>query len=61
MLVKRIVKDAPGVLQTCPFAAKAAVANAVMDALSPFGIRHLAMPFPAPQVWRAMPDKEARS
>ena len=32
----------------------AAVANAVADALSPLGIRHLDMPFTPQRVWRAM-------
>ena len=39
-----------------------AVVNAVIDALSPFGIRHLDMPLTAPKVWRAMQDaKGARA
>ena len=50
-----------GVGEAGAIASTAAVANAVMDALSPFGIRHLDMPFTAPKVWRAMHDKEARS
>ena len=39
----------------------AAVVNAVIDALSPLGIRHLDMPLSAPKVWRAIHAKEARS
>ncbi|NUM47608.1 MAG: molybdopterin-dependent oxidoreductase [Anaerolineales bacterium] len=31
-----------------------AVVNAVMDALAPFGVRHLDMPLTAEKVWRAM-------
>jgi carbon-monoxide dehydrogenase large subunit len=50
-----------GVGEAGAIASTAAVANAVIDALSPFGIRHLDMPFTAPKVWRAMHDKEARS
>jgi carbon-monoxide dehydrogenase large subunit len=50
-----------GVGEAGAIASTAAVANAVMDALSPFGIRHLDMPFTAPKVWRAMHDKGARS
>ncbi len=50
-----------GVGEAGAIASTAAVANAVMDALSPFGIRHLDMPYTAPKVWRAMHDKEARS
>ncbi len=50
-----------GVGEAGAIASTAAVANAVMDALKPFGIRHLDMPYTAPKVWRAMHDKEARS
>ena len=50
-----------GVGEAGAIASTAAVANAVIDALSPFGIRHLDMPYTAPKVWRAMHDKEARS
>ncbi|MBV8413295.1 MAG: hypothetical protein JOY64_37125, partial [Alphaproteobacteria bacterium] len=34
--------------------APAAVANAVLDALRPYGVRHLDMPFTAEKVWRAI-------
>jgi carbon-monoxide dehydrogenase large subunit len=34
--------------------APAAVANAVLDALAPFGVRHLDMPLTAEKVWRAL-------
>jgi carbon-monoxide dehydrogenase large subunit len=50
-----------GVGEAGAIASTAAVANAVIDALSPFGIRHLDMPYTAPKVWRAMHAKEARS
>jgi carbon-monoxide dehydrogenase large subunit len=30
------------------------IANAVMDALSPWGIKHLDMPFTPEKVWRAI-------
>jgi carbon-monoxide dehydrogenase large subunit len=30
------------------------VANAIMDALAPFGVRHLEMPYTAEKIWRAM-------
>ena len=33
--------------------APAAVANAVLDALAPFGVRHLDMPITAEKVWQA--------
>ena len=39
----------------------AAVVNAVVDALSPLGVRHLDMPLTAPTVWRVIHAKEARS
>jgi aerobic carbon-monoxide dehydrogenase large subunit len=50
-----------GVGEAGTIASTAAVANAMMDALKPFGIRHLDMPFTAPKVWRAMHSQEARS
>ena len=31
-----------------------AVANAVMDALKPFGVKHLDMPLTPPRVWAAV-------
>ena len=37
--------------------APAAVANAVLDALKPHGVRHLEMPFTPEKVWRAMHAK----
>jgi aerobic carbon-monoxide dehydrogenase large subunit len=43
-----------GVGEAGAIASTAAVANAVNDALSPLGIRHLDMPFTAQKVWRAM-------
>jgi carbon-monoxide dehydrogenase large subunit len=43
-----------GVGEAGTIASTAAVANAVVDALSPLGIRHLDMPFTAPKVWRAI-------
>ena len=41
-------------------AAPAAVANAVIDALKPFGVRHLDMPLTPEKVWNAM-QSEGRS
>jgi carbon-monoxide dehydrogenase large subunit len=35
-------------------AATAVIANAVLDALMPFGVRHLDMPLTAEKIWRAM-------
>jgi carbon-monoxide dehydrogenase large subunit len=43
-----------GVGEAGCIASTAAVANAVIDALSPLGIRHLDMPFTAQKVWGAM-------
>jgi aerobic carbon-monoxide dehydrogenase large subunit len=43
-----------GVGEAGAIASTAAVANAVIDALSPLGIRHLDMPFTAQAVWRAI-------
>ena len=41
--------------------ALAAVMNAVIDALSDYGIRHLDMPVTAEKVWRAIRDAGAGS
>jgi carbon-monoxide dehydrogenase large subunit len=43
-----------GVGEAGTIASTAAVANAVIDALSVHGIRHLDMPFTAPKVWAAL-------
>jgi carbon-monoxide dehydrogenase large subunit len=43
-----------GVGEAGTIASTAAVANAVIDALSPLGIRHLDMPYTAQTVWRAI-------
>jgi carbon-monoxide dehydrogenase large subunit len=43
-----------GIGEAGTIAAPAAVANAVVDALRPFGVRHLDMPLTAEKVWRAM-------
>jgi carbon-monoxide dehydrogenase large subunit len=37
-------------------AATVTVANAVMDALAPLGIRHLEMPLTPEKIWKAMSD-----
>jgi len=42
-----------GVGETGTIAATPCVVNAVMDALSPLGIRHLDMPLWPERVWRA--------
>ena len=43
-----------GVGETGTIASTVAVANAVLDALRPFGIRHLDMPFTAGRIWEAI-------
>ena len=43
-----------GAGETGTIASTAAVANAVLDALAPFGIRHLDMPFTPGKVWEAI-------
>ncbi|MEM8931834.1 MAG: molybdopterin cofactor-binding domain-containing protein [Acidobacteriota bacterium] len=43
-----------GVGEAGAIASPAAVANAVVDALAPFGVEHLDMPLTAEKVWRAM-------
>ena len=49
-----------GVGEAGTIASTAATANAVIDALSPFGIRHLDMPYTAQTVWRAIRDAKAK-
>ena len=44
---------AKGVGEAGTTGATPAVANAVMDALKPFGIRHLDMPLTPEKIWRA--------
>jgi len=43
-----------GVGESGTIGATGAVQNAVVDALAPFGVRHLDMPFSAERVWRAL-------
>ncbi|RIH82152.1 Carbon monoxide dehydrogenase large chain [Meiothermus luteus] len=43
-----------GIGEAGTIASTAAVANAVMDALRPFGIKHLDMPYTPEKVWRAI-------
>jgi carbon-monoxide dehydrogenase large subunit len=47
-----------GVGETGAIASTPAVVNAVMDALSPFGIKHLDMPLKPEKVWRAIQAAE---
>ena len=48
-----------GAGETGTIASTAAVANAVMDALSPFGIKHLDMPLTPGRIWEAIRGKGA--
>ncbi len=48
-----------GVGESGTVGATVAVQNAVVDALSPFGVRHVDMPLTAERVWRALRDAEA--
>ncbi len=50
-----------GVGEAGAIASTPAVVNAVVDALSPLGIRHVDMPLTDQQVWRAMRDAEVRA
>jgi len=50
-----------GVGEAGTIASTPAVVNAVIDALSPLGVRHIDMPLTAPTVWRAMHAREVRS
>ncbi|MGD9894497.1 MAG: glyceraldehyde dehydrogenase subunit alpha [Dehalococcoidia bacterium] len=45
---------AKGIGEAGTIAASPTVANAVIDALSPLGIRHLDMPYKAEKIWRAI-------
>jgi carbon-monoxide dehydrogenase large subunit len=49
-----------GVGEAGAIASTAAVANAVIDALGPLGIRHLDMPYTGQTVWRAIRDAKAK-
>ena len=49
-----------GVGETGTIASTPAVVNAVVDALAPFGVRHLDMPLQPERVWRAMQGAGAR-
>ncbi|PYE51163.1 xanthine dehydrogenase family protein molybdopterin-binding subunit [Deinococcus yavapaiensis] len=48
-----------GIGEAGTIASTAAVANAVIDALAPFGIDHLDMPYTPEKVWRAMQGARA--
>ena len=48
-----------GAGETGTIAASPAVINAVVDALSPFGVRHIDMPAKAEKVWRLIQDSQS--
>jgi carbon-monoxide dehydrogenase large subunit len=61
LTVKTIVTPSPnnflgfkGVGELPTNGAPAALANAVLDALAPLGVRHLDMPLTAERVWRSL-------
>src|SRR5690606_25661 len=45
---------AKGIGEAATIGSTPAVANAVMDALAPFGITHLDIPFTAEKIWKAL-------
>jgi carbon-monoxide dehydrogenase large subunit len=51
---------AKGVGESPNVGSPAAFVNAVIDALSPLGVRHIDMPITRDKVWRAIQDAEAR-
>jgi aerobic carbon-monoxide dehydrogenase large subunit len=50
-----------GVGESATVGSPIAIVNAVVDALSPFGLRHADMPFTPAQVWLAMQGRPART
>ena len=50
-----------GAGETGTIASTPAIANAVMDALAPFGVRHIDMPLTPQKLWTAMRQTEARA
>jgi aerobic carbon-monoxide dehydrogenase large subunit len=50
-----------GVGESATVGSPAAVVNAVIDALKPFGVRHVDMPLTPAQVWRAMQGRSFRT
>ncbi|HEX6166154.1 MAG TPA: aerobic carbon-monoxide dehydrogenase large subunit [Acidimicrobiales bacterium] len=50
-----------GVGESATVGSPAAVVNAVVDALSPYGVRHVDMPLTPAQVWLAMQGRPART
>ena len=52
---------AKGVGESATVGSPAAVVNAVIDALAPYGVRHVDMPLTPAQVWLAMQGRPART
>jgi carbon-monoxide dehydrogenase large subunit len=52
---------AKGVGESATVGSPAAVVNAVMDAVAPFGVRHADMPLTPAQVWRAIQGRPLRT
>jgi carbon-monoxide dehydrogenase large subunit len=52
---------AKGIGESGTIGATPAVHNAVIDALTPYGVRHIEMPANGERVWRAIRDGEAGS
>jgi carbon-monoxide dehydrogenase large subunit len=50
-----------GIGESGTIGATPAVHNAVIDALSPFGVRHIDMPVNGESVWRAIQDAGRRA
>jgi carbon-monoxide dehydrogenase large subunit len=50
---------AKGIGESGTIGATPAVQSAVIDALAPFGIRHIDMPVNGERVWRALRDAQA--
>ena len=65
LVIDRTVTPSPlnplgvkGVGEGSACVAPPAIVNAVVDALSPFGVYHLDMPLTAEKIWRAMPESK---
>ena len=50
-----------GIGESATVGSPAAVVNAVMDALKPYGVRHADMPLTPAQVWMAMQGRPFRT
>jgi carbon-monoxide dehydrogenase large subunit len=53
------VLGAKGIGEAGTIVATATIVNAVMDALRPFGVRHIDMPLRPEKIWRAVRDARA--